>query len=639
MQPVIALCTRGRTLVLAAAAIGCGEPAARVTLVPVVLGASNCGRPADANQLAITGFAESGENTRAVALGEAIDISDFPEDTIQLGVEVVIGGGIVGAAGKTTPLAFGELEDGATIPIVMIPPDGFCPVGPLAEARKGPLVARAGDGVLVIGGIGAGGPLSTAELYDPQTATFSPVAVPDALQDPVNGLAGAVLATLPDGRVALTGGSRGLLAVFDPATRSFGSTFALAPARAFHGAVASPAGLLVAGGCQGVEALGCNATPLRSSFEYNLDGAVVDGGPNLALDAIAEGAQLFDTGGVFVLAGGFGTPGEAHRFEFADRDAVKLVGVAAQPVMLDGGAVLTAFAADGAAAAGPVAVITPTGGVAAVGGGPLLSGARLVAFEDGTALAIGGDPTVVEGVAQVAHYDPTRDAWDQRLPTGTASDQGGALGAAGDQPGPLDAPALVRLADGSVLVVGGEAAPSVNVWVFRPSLVGPTSGAVTVVPTSDTNPGALTASDPTTVTRGADWVLESRDDTLAARALVGGPRMRRGSIKVTVNVQAGGFALIAQQVAPGRALVAHLVPGEAARLEQLDDGTVCTGKLVTFPPGPVTATLVVDGGVTVRIGDAVVLACDHVAAETGAWGVAASPAGARIAVATVAVAR
>jgi hypothetical protein len=169
-------------------------------------------------------------------------------------------------------------------------------------------------------------------------------------------------------------------------------------------------------------------------------------------------------------------------------------------------------------------------------------------------------------------------------------------------------------------------------------LVGPASGSVTAVPTSPTSPGVLTPSDPTTLTR-AGWVLTSPDDTLAARALLGGPRMRRGSLKVTATVQAGGLALIAQQVAFDRALVAHLVSGEPVRLEQLGTGTVCTGDQITLPAGAITVTLEIGDGVTVRLGADTVLACDHVATETGAWGVAASGAGARVAIATVTGAR
>ena len=608
---------------MVAVAVGCGNPPARVALVPVRIGDGACGRPPDGNQLTITAFAAHGEVKRAIAFDEAIDIADFPDDTLQFSVEVVIGGGAIGAAGKTAPLVFGELADGATIPIMMAPPGGLCPVNPLLEPRAHPGVARAGDGVLVVGGTGASGPLSSAEFYDPRSATFVPVVVPDALQDAIDGLAGTVLATLPDGRVVLSGGPRGLLAVFDPVTRTFGSTFAISPQRAFHGAVASPHGVVVAGGCQGVAAGTCNATALRSTVEYGLDGVAIATGPNLALGAISEGAQLFDRGDGYVLAGGFGTAGEGYRFALEDRDAATLVGLAAQPVMLDGGALLTAFASDQATPAGPVAIVTPAGGVAPAGAAPPLAGVRLVALEDGGVVGFGGDPG-----GRIAAYDPTGDRWDLRSLAGDPA----------DQPGPLIAPSLVRLGDGSVLVLGGDVASS-SAWAYRPSLVGPASGSITVVPTRSDVGGVLTASDPTTVARGSEWLLGSVDDAVAARALVGGPRMRRGSVRVTADVRSGGLALIAQQVAPNRAVVAHIADGEPVRIEALGLGTVCTGAPAILPPGNVTVTLAIDDGVVVTIGSDRVLSCDYAAIDTGAWGVAASGVGARIAVATVTVAR
>jgi hypothetical protein len=104
-------------------------------------------------------------------------------------------------------------------------------------------------------------------------------------------------------------------------------------------------------------------------------------------------------------------------------------------------------------------------------------------------------------------------------------------------------------------------------------------------------------------------------------------------------VQAGGFALIAQQTAPGRALVAHLVPGEPLRIEVLGEGVVCTGPEVVLPPNPVTGVLEVGDDVTVIINDEVALSCSHEARTTGAWGVAADGVGAQIVVATVTVAR
>lgn len=636
MRAVVALRVQ-RLAVVAAAVIGCGDDPARVRLVPVDTG-GECGRPLDANQLAITAFAPTGEVKRAIAVDRELDITDFPAGTVQLGVEILVGGGATGAAGKSLPLVFDELADGATIPVMMAPPGGFCPVGKLIDARQHPLIARAGTGVLVAGGLGVDGPLSTAELFDPATGTWSAVEVPEALRDDTNGLAGAVLTSLPDGRVVLTGGPRGLLAVFDPATRSFGSTFAISPQRAFHGAVATAGGVLLAGGCQGVDAGGCNSTPLRSSVEYRLDGTSIVTGPNLPDSAISEGAELFDTGGIYVLAGGFGTPGEAHRFALADRDASALTGAGAQPTLLDGGGVLAAFARDLDPPLAGAAVIAPGGNVVATTAPPALAGVRLVTLEDGRVIGFGGDTGVdAMGAARVLDHDPTSDSWVLRAPTPSPSKVAPA-GRPGDQPPVLSAPAAIRLADGSVLVLGGEPAPSTEVWVYRPSLIGASSGNVTASPTILASPGVLTPSDPSTLSRAGGWVLTAADD-LGARALVGGPRFARGSVRATVNVGAGGFALIAQQVAPDRAVVAHLIPGEPARLEQLGEGTLCTGSDVAAFANPVLASLEIDDAVVVRIGDTVVLTCERTLNTVGAWGIAADRVGSQLDVATVTVAR
>jgi len=132
-------------------------------------------------------------------------------------------GGATGAAGKSAPLTFNALADGVAIPVFMAPPNGLCAVGAMFDARAQPLVARAGDGVLVVGGIGESGPLSTAEYYNRATAAFSKVTVPADLVDP-QGFTGAALATLPDGRVVVIGGPRDAFAVFDPPSAPSRST-------------------------------------------------------------------------------------------------------------------------------------------------------------------------------------------------------------------------------------------------------------------------------------------------------------------------------------------------------------------------------------------------------------------------------
>ena len=68
---------------------------------------------------------------------------DFPADTEQLGVEVVVGGGgrrSRSARPRRSPSR--DLADGATIPIVMAPLDGFCPLARLTDAAVAPLVAQ-----------------------------------------------------------------------------------------------------------------------------------------------------------------------------------------------------------------------------------------------------------------------------------------------------------------------------------------------------------------------------------------------------------------------------------------------------------------------------------------------------------------
>ena len=88
----------------------------------------------------------------------------------------------------------------------MAPLDGFCPTGALTEPRIGARWSRArAIGVLVVGGTTAGGtPLSTAEYYDPATATFEPIVVPELLgQQRLRRLG---THQLPDGRVVLTVG-------------------------------------------------------------------------------------------------------------------------------------------------------------------------------------------------------------------------------------------------------------------------------------------------------------------------------------------------------------------------------------------------------------------------------------------------
>ncbi|TMQ19821.1 MAG: hypothetical protein E6J91_05260 [Deltaproteobacteria bacterium] len=619
---------------VAALAIGCGDPAARVRLV--ALGGPAC-RPMSANQVRVTSYGPSGEHTVALGLDEVVAIGSFAADTEQIGVEVLIGGGEIGAEGKSAPLAFGALADGAAIPVLMAPPDGFCELPAMTEARAQPVVAPAGDGALVVGGMGPSGPLSTAEYYDPTTASFVPVDVPPGLADP-QGFTGTALATLPDGRVALIGGPQRVFVVFDPRVRRFVTDPTVIGPWAFHAAIATgDQEVLVAGGC--MTAPPCAGPPqMPRAVRYELPHLTAPELSAMLPPALRIGARLFDLGEQgdgrrhWLLAGGTGTAGGAARFALDDPAAEVVPGGHAQTAALDGGAVLSVFGDDAAPPPGDgsASVFAPDAAAArTIAGAPARQGVRLIALEDGRVVGFGG------AAMEVVTYDPTRDAWSSRRAMSS------------DQTGVLTAPSLVRLTDGTVLVVGG--AVSARAWLYRPSLVGPASGSVTVVPVSDTGRGVLTASDPQTVTRVAGqlpaWLLTTPADAAMARALVGGPRIATGSVSAFARVLSGGVALIAQQTAPGHALVAELAPGSPPRLVRLAGGDaheLCAGTdAVAFDPAtPVTLRLAVTArDARLSIGEREVLACSIAAGERGAWGIASLGAGARLAVDSVTVAR
>jgi len=648
MWPVLVSCTRRRSvtrrlrcpvIAVAAIAAACGEPAARVSLVPL---GGPCARPEGGILVRVTAYAASGERSKSVGLDEAIAIADFPVDTEQIGIEVVASEGAIGAAGKSAPLVFDALADRATIPVFMAPLDGFCEVGPMMAARARPLIARAGDGVLVVGGVGPTGPLSSAEYYDPATAAFTEVMVPQILTQDPQGFTGAALATLPGGQVALIGGPQDAFVVFDPARRAFEPEAALIDSRAFHAALAIDAqDVIVAGGCVGVADGKCSGLQRRQMLRYHL-GQISDPDRQLPITADQRiGARLFDLGiqldgrRRFLLAGGSGDVGLADRFALDDVATTSLPGGHAQPVALDGGAVLAAFPDDDAPANGAASMFPPDAPAArTIAPAPDLQSARLIGLEDGRVLGFGMDlHDPLAPVGRVVIYDPTRDAWSE-------------VAAPANLPPALIAPSLVRLADGAVLVVG--AAMSERVWLYRPSLVGPASGSITALPTNDTDRGVLVAPDPDTVVRTPEpaWQLTAPGDALTARALVGGPRMATGSVRAIVRVRQGGVALIAQQRAPGQAIVAELTPGQPPRLVRLDDGTaqtVCSPPpaLDAFDPAT-TVTLrlsISDHDARLSINERELLACAVVATDRGSWGVASLGAGAQVVVDSVTVAR
>ena len=625
---------------LAAALAACSSPA-HVSLEVV----GGCGA-ADFTSVNVHAWGPAGDHQVAVPNGNAVELSDIPADTEQIGIELVDPNQLVMVEGKTSRIDYETLAAGAALPILMAPPNDFCQVGSLTVPRSAPLVARAGDGVLVAGGHDPSNlPLASAEYYDPQTATFLDVVVPDGLVDDTSGFDGVVLTTLTDGRVLLSGGDR-LWTIFDPTMMTFSASARPEP-RAYQGV--APVGddrVMLTGGCLTTDqCTAANAARTTHVFAIDAPQNSPEVGQTLASDAafvyptVLDGGPAAGGGELFMIAGSQVTTGTAEVFALQDPPsltpaATELTGIGAHIVGLDGGAALTAFDADGVAPATGIAQqITPAGALVATAAAPPLTNAHMVELEDGSVLALSGDAP-----SSVHFYVPTTDAWTA---AGTTK-----------YPSNVNAPTMIRLGDGTVLVLPGRDAGT-EAWVYRPSLVGATSALAAVDFSNSTNNAILTASDPSRVTRASLYTLTAVDDGLGATALLGGPKMATGSVSAIVDVRAGGFALIAQELVPGRALVGYIEPGVPAHIDRIDGSSgspSCQGGVVPVVADNTSVAahlIVLDGTATLTFGppsaEATLVECpvkpDPEANDRGAWGIAPVGAGSVLDLITVTASR
>ena len=626
----------------------CGGDAARISIEPIELPDATCGRPADARTLKITAQGEFLEAVRSFEIGEEpmqVEIADFPAETRQLVVEVLGAGGVVGAFGRSAPLELAGLEDGDVIPIFMAPPDDGCAIADMAEARDRPLVVAAGDGALVLGGIGVddeGNPeaLGTAEWYDPATATFEPIETPQAYLTSAHGALGVAAATLPDGRVVLVGGDRPVYTIFDPATRTFSTPGGLFEVRAYHAAVAiDEHTVLIAGGCGSLDEDTSECTPASTrarTFRLDLrDGTLLDG-PTLAVERIAPTALL--EADRVILVGGHdeaGAPVEAERIEpWADpsSDGVVVPGAGGASAVLASGSVVAAFASEGATEAGTVSVIVP-GVDAARGQGAVAprSGPTLTALEDGEVLIVGGRDDV-----PVARYRPGSGT----VVAAAAEPVDGAgnpLGRAGH--------GAARLPDGTVLIVGGRdpgGAPRAGAWVYRPDGDAAFTSAASATPAFDPDIRLIPA-DPARVMLAPTYQLEGDGDAVSAWVVIAGMTPRAFDLTATIGIEGGAALLFGFQGAARFDAVA-LVVDQPVRL--LHDGVAvpgCEGLPLTsevIGAGAVNVAVSVRGDdLEVSVADTLLLACDLGEARAGLVGLAALGAGARVTLSTVSVTR
>jgi hypothetical protein len=149
---------------------------------------------------------------------------------------------------------------GATNTLVVVPPTSFVNGSPLSAARSGHIATMLPNGkVLVAGGVGSSGPLSSAELYDPATGTWTPTGTMN------NYRYGPTATLLPGGKVLVAGGDNGgslsSTELYDPATGLWTTTGGLNNARQQHTAT------LPDGKCWSREDLGNSTTGFLSVTE------------------------------------------------------------------------------------------------------------------------------------------------------------------------------------------------------------------------------------------------------------------------------------------------------------------------------------------------------------------------------------
>ncbi len=308
---------------------------------------------------------------------------------------VLVAGGGVGAV----PLATAQIYHPDT--------NRWSATGSLQQARRGHAAVRLPDGrVLVAGGIAGDDVLASAEIYDPETGRW------ERTGSMATARLGLTLTTLRDGRVLATGGTSGgrgvqplaTAEIYDPATGTWTRTGPMTVPRFDHTATLLPDGrVLLAGG------LGASGAPQASTAIYDpaADAFLYAGRMREARSNHA--ASLLPTGAVLV-AGGRGGP-----------DGTVTIA----------GAEIFGPDEEGWSSVAPLSRSR--------------EGASATTLVDGRVLVAGGQ-TVHRGVrtslAAAEVFDPESATWRP----------------AGNMQCPRSEHAAVRLPDGGVLVVAGDAA-------------------------------------------------------------------------------------------------------------------------------------------------------------------------------------
>jgi N-acetylneuraminic acid mutarotase len=213
-------------------------------------------------------------------------------------------------------------------------------------------VALAGGEVLVAGGVGGVQSTSTAEIFDPKTATWT--ATPPLAHEHW----GATLTALPGGRVLLVGGDPGApggaVELFDPSLGAWKDVAQMSVPRRYHTATLLANGRVLVTGGQRPD----DASITASAELYNPSTGLWTPVAPLSIARTAHTATLLDSGLVLVVGGSTssGIIAAVERYSPAQDAWTKLPGLASARALhaatrLDNGAVLIAGGLDASSSA------------------------------------------------------------------------------------------------------------------------------------------------------------------------------------------------------------------------------------------------------------------------------------------------
>ena len=480
----------------------------------------------------------------------------------------------------------------------------FTPTGSLVQARQSHAAVRLSDGrVLIVGGSGPDGALSSAELYDPATASFNLTgSMVHARFDPTATL-------LPDGRVLVTGGGDAIdggddssAELYDPATGKFSLTGSMAEARWDDTATLLADGhVLIAGGASGSSS---SARALNSAELYDPATGTFSPTGSMIQARFLHQAVLLKDGRVLIVGNGLAADVVDEIYDPATA-AFSRTGSMSQARMLDtatllpDGRVLVAGGMPPDSLVSPVytsaelwdpatGVFSPTGSMA---NGRHAQTATLL--PDGRVLVAGG-------------FVP--DAWSGVYPTAAEffDPATGKFSPAGSLAMPTANATATLLTDGRVLIAGGRGPVATPPMTAFAELYDPSAGPE-VAPTTHggfvATGSMVHARSEHAATRLADGrvlIVGGFNDAPLALAELYDPAT--GKFRVTGSMAQSRIDPVATLLSDGRVLVTGGVDGAGnpvAPAEVYDPATgsfTGTGSMV-HPRTGYTATLLPDGRV------------------------------------------